>query len=414
MGIGLASPSPRRRLAGSVHAWERWEPAWHWAFYALLALATGLAVAGSSAMGSNPVVVAVLAATLSGWYWGWALRRRIWDRTGLQVLAYLAGAATLWVLLILTSEAYFMLAPIAYAQASAFLPTTRSAVAGAVAVTGILTVLTVVEGTEPSWTAMVPAVLSIGAAIAVTLFVDAIIRESQERHRLITELEATRRQLAAAERQAGRLEERQRLAREIHDTLAQGFTSIVMLLEAAESDLGAARPSARTQLDHARRTARESLAEARGVLWALQPAPLEGASLPEALGRLAEHLQEETGLAATATVTGTPHSLPTRAETALLRTAQEGVANIRKHARAREAVLTLSYLGDSVALDIRDDGQGFDPGSAALRPQGGSGLGLQGMRARLADVGGTLTVESAPGEGTTVVAVVPAESGRET
>ncbi len=105
--------------------------------------------------------------------------------------------------------------------------------------------------------------------------------------------------------------------------------------------------------------------------------------------------------------------LAPHADAALLRAAQEGLANIRRHAGATEVVLTLSYVGDRVILDIRDDGRGFDP-AMTVTAQDGTGLGLGGMRARMADLGGTLTVESTPGEGTTLVAEVPASGGGQT
>ncbi len=249
--------------------------------------------------------------------------------------------------------------------------------------------------------------LSVAVGSGLALFIDAIIRESRQRHQLIAELEAARTELAGAEHQAGVLEERQRLAREIHDTLAQGFTSIVVLLEAAEAATGPGPHPAQHYLDQARRTARESLGEARSFVWALQPQALETATLPEALGRLTERLSEEAGVTARAMVTGTRHPLAPDTEAAILRTAQEGLANIRKHAQASDVVLTLSYLADGVILDIRDDGRGFDPGAVGER-RDGTGLGLLGMRARLAEAGGTLTVESAPGEGTTLVVELPA------
>jgi signal transduction histidine kinase len=350
---------------------------------------------------------------MAGWYGFWALHRGIWDLRMAHVLVYFAGAATLWVLLEQLHEAYFLLAFAAYPQVFAFLPSPRSAIRGAVVLTGLLLVLTVTESGRLPWLTVVVAVLSVGVGTAMTLFVDAIMRESQQRHRLIAELEATRRELAVAEREAGVLEERQRLAREIHDTLAQGFTSIVMLLEAADAQLGANDGAARAHLDQARRTARESLAEARGVVWALQPPALEQATLAEALGCLAEHLRDETGVMARSVVTGTPRALAPQADAALLRAAQEGLANIRRHAGATEVVLTLSYVGDRVILDIRDDGRGFDP-AMTVTAQDGTGLGLGGMRARMADLGGTLTVESTPGEGTTLVAEVPASGGGQT
>ena len=105
--------------------------------------------------------------------------------------------------------------------------------------------------------------------------------------------------------------------------------------------------------------------------------------------------------------TGTPRQLPRQAETALLRAAQEGLANVRKHARAKEVVLTLSYVADRVILDIRDDGRGFDLAALADGPGKGTGFGLSGMRARMEKLGGTLTVESAPGQGTSLAAAVP-------
>jgi len=117
-------------------------------------------------------------------------------------------------------------------------------------------------------------------------------------------------------------------------------------------------------------------------------------------------LADEAGIKARLFVSGEPQPLAAPAEIALLRAAQEGTANVRKHARASEAVLTLSYMGDRVILDVRDDGRGFsaaDGGRATL----GGGLGLRGLTARLAMLGGALEVESTPGEGTVLVAQVP-------
>ncbi len=220
-----------------------------------------------------------------------------------------------------------------------------------------------------------------------------------------------------AGREAGVLKERQRMAHEIHDTLAQGFTSIVMNLEAAEGIMPATSPDgARHHLDQARLTARESLTEARRLVWALKPESLENASLPEALDRLARRWSEESGIAASFAITGTPRALPSELEATLFRVAQEALANVRKHARgASRAALTLSYMGDTVALDARDDGAGFDPAREVgrVRDRNSGGFGLKGMRERVQGVGGTLSIESAPGEGSTLAVelpVVPVES----
>jgi signal transduction histidine kinase len=211
-------------------------------------------------------------------------------------------------------------------------------------------------------------------------------------------------------RQMGVLAERQRLAREIHDTLAQGFTSIVMHLEAAEQAMPANHETALSHIDWARGTARESLAEARRVVWALRPDILEGASLPQAIEHLVGRWSEESGVTASADVTGTTRPLPTHAEATLLRATQEALANVRKHARARNVAVTLSYMMDMVALDVRDDGVGFDP---ALRGNGDveRGFGLAAMRERVEQQGGRLIVESAPGEGATLVVELPIPQG---
>lgn len=231
---------------------------------------------------------------------------------------------------------------------------------------------------------------------------------AEERRQTIAALEAARRELAAAERAAGVLEERQRLARDIHDTLAQSFTSIVMHLEAAEPQLEMVSDSAHRHVGQARQSARDGLAEARRLVWALRPEALDQASLPEALERLAGRWSKASGVAATATITGTPRPLPAEVEVTLLRVAQEALANVRKHARATMVTLTLSFMDDALLLDVQDDGVGFVSGVPAT-VRGDGGFGLTGMRERVARLGGSVSVESAPGEGTTVVVELRAD-----
>jgi signal transduction histidine kinase len=212
---------------------------------------------------------------------------------------------------------------------------------------------------------------------------------------------------------AGALEERQRLSREIHDTLAQGFTSIVANLTAAELARPASpsvpNPEAARHLETAKRTARECLDESRRLVRAMRPGPLDDNPLPEALGRLTEGWPREAGVEARLHLIGEPRQLGAKAEVALLRAAQEGLSNVRKHARASQAMLTLSYTHDRVVLEVRDDGVGFDP---SLPPNtvtdgGNGGFGLLAMRERAEGLGGSLVVESAPGKGTQLVFEVP-------
>jgi signal transduction histidine kinase len=394
-----------------VHAWERWAPAWHGVFYAVLGLATMLAVADPATSWGGRAAISGLGLVLGGWYWLWVVRRRIWTLPILQVLAYFVGAGALWIALMSLSEAFFLITFSAYQQVFSYLPSPRSAIPGVVILSGLLLAMEFFDAGQPSALALLIALLSVGLCILGSLWVDAIMRQSQDRHRLIEELEATRAELAVAERQAGTLGERQRLAHEIHDTLAQGVTSVVTLLEATEAELAPGQAKARRHLNHALRTARDTLAEARRFVWALQPEALDRGSLGEALGRLAETLADETGITARFQVTGAPQPLTAQAEIALLRAAQEGTANMRKHAEASEAALTLSYLDDRVILDVRDDGRGFDAAAAeAQRVEVTGGLGLRGLKARLAVLGGGLEVESSPGEGTVLVAQVPIRS----
>ncbi len=194
-------------------------------------------------------------------------------------------------------------------------------------------------------------------------------------------------------RESGQLGERRRLAREIHDTLIQGFASIAMNVQAAEGSADPAR--ANRHLGEALRTARESLAEARRIVWALRPEALEDASLPEALSSLAERWSEG-GVPAEIAVTGEARRLAPETEATLLRAAQEALTNVRKHARAHRVVLTLSYMEDRVTLDVKDDGVGFEPGLAGEAGSTG-GFGLGAMRERAEQSGGTVTVESEPG-----------------
>ncbi|MER5778615.1 sensor histidine kinase [Streptomyces sp. NPDC002039] len=237
-------------------------------------------------------------------------------------------------------------------------------------------------------------------AVATVLGYQALYRESERRRELIEELIATRAELAAAERSAGILAERERLAREIHDTLAQGLSSIQLLLRAAERSLPAGAP-ALEHIGRAREAAQENLAEARRFVRALTPPDLEHGSLAAALERLCS---AAPGPRVRFSPSGTPRILPTPYEVALLRIAQSALANVVRHARAGRAEITLTFMDTSVTLDVVDDGLGFDPSSA---PSGEGGFGLPAMRSRAETLGGLFTVESAPGQGTAVAVTLP-------
>jgi signal transduction histidine kinase len=283
---------------------------------------------------------------------------------------------------------------------------------GMVPLVGLTALMGVALGGWGSGPAFVTNLLaSAGLAALVAVFISAISRQSEQRRAALTELAATRAELADASRQAGVVTERERLARELHDTVAQGFISVVTQLESAEQSLesgNAGVGQARTSVRKARETARTSLEELRRSVRALRPDLLESASLTSAVAELVRRWSASSGVAAELRTTGAPVALHPDAELALLRSAQEALSNVGRHSRASRVVVTLSYLEDVVSLDVDDDGVGFvaaaDP-TAGLRADGG--FGLIGMRERLTAVGGSLAIESTPGHGTTIAASVP-------
>jgi signal transduction histidine kinase len=242
---------------------------------------------------------------------------------------------------------------------------------------------------------LVIAAISTGAGICMGVWILKTLRQSEQRATLITELEQSRAEVARLSHEAGVAAERARLAGEIHDTLAQGFTSIITLVQAADPALRDER------LALAVRTARENLAESRALVAALSPAALASASLPEAVRRSATRFTEEAGVPCSVRITGSACTLPTRVEVVLLRAAQEALANARRHAGAREVALLLAYADSSVRLVVRDDGRGFPSETS-------EGFGLSGMRTRASQVGGTLTIRSDADTGTTVELEIPA------
>ncbi|MEU3661284.1 sensor histidine kinase [Streptomyces sp. NPDC032940] len=319
---------------------------------------------------------------------------------------WLTAVGVVWLLLLaLSAEAVWLAFPLYFVQLH-LLP--RRAGPAAVLGTAVaaITAFAVHEDAFTAATAIGPA-LGAAVAVAVVWGYQALYRESERRRRLIEELTAARADLADAQRAAGVLEERERLAREIHDTLAQGLSSIQLLLRAAERALPDRPEPAVTYVGQARQAALDNLAEARRFVAALAPPALDGTPLAGALERLCATTADRHGLDVRFRLAGPPRPLPTAREVALLRVAQSALANTVGHARAGTAEVTLGYPGDAVVLGVVDDGVGFDPAAVRVPGVDGGGFGLAAMRARVHAVGGTLTVESAPGRGTALSARLP-------
>jgi signal transduction histidine kinase len=261
------------------------------------------------------------------------------------------------------------------------------------------------QGTEPL-SGPGQTFVGIAFSLALGLWVTNVLSHSRQRAELIRELERTRAEVAELHHAQGMAAERERLAREVHDTLAQGYTSIVVLAQTAAAALPADAAGVAERLALIEEVARENLAEARAMVAAFSPVALDSATLVEALERLVERFGRETGLATRLDTSALEETELSRAEeVVLLRGAQEALANVRRHASATAVVLRVSSVGSGgarqVSVHVEDDGVGFDPGSAA-------GVGLAGLRDRAREVGGAVDVVSAPGEGTRVTVRVPA------
>ncbi|RKS10553.1 signal transduction histidine kinase [Nocardiopsis sp. Huas11] len=230
---------------------------------------------------------------------------------------------------------------------------------------------------------------------------ERIVEQSYERAELIRQLRESREEAVRLSEEAGAMAEREHLGRELHDTLAQGLTSVIALTQAVESEMDTDPALARRHLALMRETASDNLADARAMVAARQAVrPGGGGSLDAALARATERLAAELGIGVDLTVRGTPVPLPGDVQVCLLRTAQEALANIRRHSGAEHADVVLEYSPTTADLTVSDDGRGFTPGA-------GPGHGLGNMRHRARGAGGVLTVDSVPGAGTTVRASIP-------
>lgn len=299
-------------------------------------------------------------------------------------LAWLTVVLALWVALVVLAPSFAWSAIPLLVTGLRTLPTGQ-----ALALVAVITALVVVsqnrlaDGFDPNLT-IVPIAIAVVTAAVITY-----MRRQAER-------------LSESERRAGVLAERGRVSRELHDALAQGLSSQAMLLQAADQAWD--RPElAREHLRAAERVGAANLSEARRLVQDLAPADLADATVEEALRAVAGR----AGVPVEVRVDGAEPPLPQRVQSTLVRIAQGALANAREHAAAGHVVLTLTYLDDQVVLDVADDGRGF---LEAAPSDGNRGHGLPAMRVRAQQLGGRLTVESAPGQGTVISAAIPLET----
>lgn len=352
----------------------------------------------------HDAILAVVLATVFSLVYGFGTFKPI--PRGWIELTWLAILTIVWAaMLAVLPVAVYMVFPLFFLYLRA-LPDIR----GVFAVFGITVVAIVSQYPNLTIGAVMGPTVSAAVVIGINIALQAIWRGAKEREELIEELLETRHQLADSERAAGIAAERQRIAHEIHDTLAQGLSSIQMLLRVAEQDINnldvseeaKARPLARIEL--ARHTAADNLSEARAIIAALQPAALSKTSLDGALQRVAAQVE---GVEIEIDIEGDERQLPMSTEASLLRIYQGAVGNVQKHAQATRCRVTLTYEPTQVRLDVVDNGVGFDPSAVAERPAGLGHIGIDAMRSRAAEQGGTLIVDAEPGRGCALSVVLP-------
>jgi signal transduction histidine kinase len=378
---------------------ERWERLQERQLAATPYVLLALSVLVSLVTGERPWPMLALAAAGAGWLW--LVPRGPVYVTGLVTLIGLLCTQGLWF------ASFFGF--VGYLHSWWYLPG-RWRLAGVSATAAIS--VTAYSGGLPEATPygiltfLFFTAAIVGGVAMFSFFGEVTMERSTERKRLVEQLQATmaenaglHAQLLVQAREAGVLDERQRMAAEIHDTLGQGLTGIITQLQAARRAEDWQR-----HVDIAVRLARDSLAEARRSVHAVGPGHLATAPLDEALRAVVTEWGERNEVSAEFTVTGTVRPMHPEIEETLLRTAQEALANAAKHASATRVGLTLSYMEDVTTIDVRDDGAGFD----LSRAGDGGGFGLSSMRRRVDRLAGTLEIESAPGAGTAISASVPA------
>jgi signal transduction histidine kinase len=371
--------------------------------------------------GRDAVVNLALCAVAMAWVLVMYTSHPAWRVRRVPMAVFFVGFTAVLLVLVLRQPAFGFVTPAAYFFAFGLLAWPWRVVGvGAVAVVAGIAQASGIPLTDAGGIALHAAIVLVNVVpLCAWAWLDwRSDQERQERERTVQELEATNHRLEASlaenaalherllaqAREAGVRDERQRLAGEIHDTLAQGLTGIITQLQAAEQAAGDPDRWQR-HLTAALRLGREGLREARRSVEALRPEQLRDARLAAALASVAREWSTRHGIPVEVTRTGDERPLPPEAELALLRTAQEALANVAAHAEATRVGLTLSYLDGQVALDVRDDGRGFDP---AGPPASAGGFGLVAMRQRIEGLAGTLQVESEPRAGTAISAAVPA------
>lgn len=398
-----ADPTSAGTLARAEGMWASTITGWHYAMWGVTALGILSALTLNEITMTERLTAGAVFAGLFGLYLI-GIQHGPWP--GRHPRVYLAAAVVGVGLACGIHPTFSLLLFIVYPQAWLFTHNLRHGATVTALLTGaaMLGILNSVGFTWANTRTLAPQLLvSMGFSLMLGWWISRIIAQSVERAELIEELDRTRAALAVANQQDGIAQERARMAREIHDTLAQGFTSVVMLAQAAAARADVPE-AVRDRLATIEDVARDNLAEARALVTAFSPADLDGAPLPDAVRRLGERFARECGVTVRTRVTDDLHDLAPATQVVALRAVQESLSNIRRHAGATSVQVGVERSENRVRLIVADDGAGFDPDGDR------AGFGLALMRRRVDEVGGSVHIESRLGRGTVVRVEVPATS----
>lgn len=347
-------------------------------------------------------LVAASAALLIVAYFGFGRRLRRGGSTPLAVVFVILLAISIGVG-VAAAPFIAMLQTLAYPLVWVSVDTRRGGVLGSVAIGFGVFIGLVAHGgftIESLWEGILSGGLAVVFATALGLWISSIAEYGEERARLVTELTEAQSQVEALSRDRGAAEERERIARDIHDTLAQTLAGLVLLSERAGRQARDGRTDAAAEaIATIEQTAREALAESRALVARMAAVPADDA-LAAAIERLAARFRAEVGLAIDVEVAAGV-DLDREQQVVLLRCLQEALANVRKHARATLVVVTVAPHGEGIGMTVRDDGVGFDPSAAR------TGFGLDGISDRATLAGGSVEVDSVPGRGSVLTILLP-------
>lgn len=385
--------------------------------HVIAAVLTAIGVVRAAGDGT-PIAAAVVAGlAILAWHTAGTL---LPSRTGSRrvVVWWLLGFAVIWGAAVAVSSEFVWIAFLLWLLAGHLMPVPWGLLFSGL-VLAVVVVAPILHHGSTSYANVFGPLIGGIFAFGISRGYLQLLRDAAERERLVDSLTSAQQEmaelqdeLALAQRESGAIAERTRISRDIHDTVAQGLSSIRLLAHAGagrSTDAEAARALSQVEV-----LAGDSLADVRRIVAALAPSELEEDVLAAALRRMLDRARDEAGLQVELHVDDTLPLLPTEVEVALLRTAQSALANVRLHADAGRVVMSLidddstDAEGRTVRLDILDDGTGFDVAAWEQASEtGSSSYGLRFMRSRLRELGGGLDIESTPGEGTAISVHLP-------